>query len=95
MQPATGRTRVSPGRVSPTAASTSAMPRKSWNHRGSDAFICSAISGGGERKSQTVGEERSREQHLHDPEHDVHDPTFPPLPTRRTRKPRIDIKPQK
>ena len=44
--------RVSPGSVSPTAASTSATPRKSWNHRGSDAFICAAISGGGERKSQ-------------------------------------------
>ena len=47
-----GRIRVRPGNVSPTPASTSATPRKSWNHRGSDAFICAAISGGGERKSQ-------------------------------------------
>jgi hypothetical protein len=38
-----------------------------------------------------VGEERNREQHLQDPEHDVHDATFPPLPTRRTRNVRIDI----
>jgi hypothetical protein len=47
-----GRIRVSPGSVSPTAASTSATPRKSWNHRGSNSFISLAISGGGKRKSQ-------------------------------------------
>src|SRR5688572_9958193 len=42
-----GMIRVRPGRIRPTAASTSAAPRKSWNHRGSDAFMSAAISGGG------------------------------------------------
>ena len=39
----------------------------------------------------SVGEERGREQHLHDPKDDVHDVTLPPLLRRRTRKARIDI----
>ena len=83
-----GRILVRPGRVSPTAASTSATPRKIWNRRGSDAFICAAISGGGGEKEPAVSEERNREQHLHDPDRDVHDATLPPLPTRRTRSSR-------
>ena len=44
-----GRMRVTPGSVRPIAASTSATPRNSWNHRGITAAICWAISAGGNR----------------------------------------------
>ena len=86
-----GRIRVIPGRMSPTAARTSAAPRKSVNHLGSDAFIWSRISAGGDKKSQSVREKRERKEYLKNPNNDVHDRPFRLvrlLLTRRRGKPR-------
>jgi len=47
-----GRMRVTPGRVSPTAASTSARPMKMRNAGEIDAFINSTMLAGGARKNQ-------------------------------------------
>ena len=74
-----GMIRVSPGSVSPTAAATSAMPRKSWNHRGSDAFSCTAHRSRGREKEQAVGEEaQPRAAPARPSRDDVHSVTLRP-----------------
>jgi len=72
-----GWIRVSPGRTSPTAASSSAMLEEelkpSWQRR----VHLGGNRGRGRDHHRAVSKERNREQHLKHPEHDIHD-RFPP-----------------
>jgi hypothetical protein len=66
-----GRIRARPGRMSPTAARTSATPRNLEPARHRRVHLRGDIRRRNQEQ-QPMGEERRREENLQNPEHDVH-----------------------